>query len=414
MSKTTLSRKGEMTWSEALGTRHDGMIELRRDLHRNPELSMAEHRTAEVIAERLQAAGLEVRTGLETTGAETAVVGVLRGERPGPTIAWRADIDALPLDEIPDLPFKSVTPGAMHACGHDGHTAIAVTLAEALAGRRAEMPGTAVFLFQPGEEVFGGAAPMIAAGVLDDPHVEAVYGLHLTTQSPAGKVWVHPGPSMASADFFNIEVRGMGGHGAFPHFSRDPITIAAHIVVGLQHLVAREISAQETAVLTVGQIESGTKNNIIPETAILRGSLRTYNQTVREQVLARLESFAGAIAEAHRAEAVLGFEAGSTPALVNPSDQTAFIRGCLEESMGHGAVETSRPVMASDDMALFLEARPGCYFRVGIGAPGQPVVPHHNPNFLMDEAGLPVGLKVALHVMLRALEGGGASENPHP
>ncbi|MEE8436451.1 MAG: M20/M25/M40 family metallo-hydrolase, partial [bacterium] len=159
MSKTTLSWKGEMAWGEVLATRHDGMIELRRDLHRNPELSMAEHRTAEVIAERLHAAGLEVRTGSETTGAETAVVGVLRGERPGPTIGWRADIDALPLDEIPDLPFKSGVPGVMHACGHDGHTAIAVTLAEALAGRRAEMPGTAVFLFQPGEEVFGGAAP---------------------------------------------------------------------------------------------------------------------------------------------------------------------------------------------------------------------------------------------------------------
>ena len=407
MSKNTLSRKDGVAWSEARATRHDGLIELRRDLHRHPELSMAEHRTAEVIAERLQAAGLEVRTGLETTGAETAVVGVLRGDRPGRVIGWRADIDALPLDEIPDLPFKSAVPGVMHACGHDGHTAIAVTLAEAMAERRKQMPGTAVFLFQPGEEVFGGAAPMIAAGVLDDPQVEAVYGLHLTTQSPAGKVWAHPGPSMASADFFNIEVRGAGGHGAFPHLSRDPITIAAHIVVGLQHLVGREIPAQETAVLTIGQIESGTKNNIIPETATLRGSLRTYDQSVREQLLARLGSFAGAIAEAHRAEAVLGFEEGSTPALVNPADQTAFIRGCLEESMGHEAVETSRPVRASDDMALFLEARPGCYFRVGIGASDGPVAPHHNPNFLMDEAGLPVGLKVALHVMLSALEGGG-------
>ena len=196
MSKTTLSRKGGVAWSEALATRHDGLIELRRDLHRNPELSMAEHRTAEVIAERLQAAGLEVRTGSEATGAETAVVGILHGERPGRTIAWRADIDALPLNEIPDLPFKSAVPGAMHACGHDGHAAVAITMAEILAARRGELPGTAVFIFQPAEETLGGAQRMIEAGVLDDPPVEKVYGIHLTTLLPAGQVGVRPGPVM--------------------------------------------------------------------------------------------------------------------------------------------------------------------------------------------------------------------------
>jgi amidohydrolase len=401
MSKTTLP------WAQELAKREESLLALRRDFHQHPELSMRESRTAEVIAERLRAAGLEVRTGLAGTG----VVGVLRGEKPGPVVAWRADIDALPLDEVPDLPFKSVHAGVMHACGHDGHTAIAITLAELLAARRRELPGTAVFLFQPGEEVFGGAKPMIEAGALEDPHVEQVYGLHLTTLSPAGVVTVRPGPAMASADFFNVEIRGMGGHGAFPHLSRDPITVAAHIVVGLQALVSREIPAQHTAVLTVGQIESGTKHNIIPERAWLRGSLRTYDNAVRAQLLERLGVFASRIAEAYRAEARLTYEGEGTPPVINPTAPSAFVERCAREELGEAAVPPGKPVMASDDMALFLEARPGCYFRVGIAPHDREPAPHHNPHFYMDEAGLPVGLRVALNVMLHAL-GGEASERP--
>jgi amidohydrolase len=397
MSKTTLA------WAEEIGKHTDSLVALRRDFHQHPELSMAEHRTAEVIAERLTTAGLEVRTGLAGTG----VVGVLHGERPGRTIAWRADIDALPLDEVPDLPFKSATAGVMHACGHDGHTAIAITLAEILAARRAELPGTAVFIFQPGEEVFGGARPMIEEGALENPHVDEVYGLHLTTLSPAGSVWVMPGPSMASADFFSVEIRGMGGHGAFPHLSRDPITVAAHIVVGLQNLVSREIAAQQAAVLTVGQIESGSKHNIIPEVAALRGSLRTFDERVRNQVVERLEAFSSRIAQAYRAEARLVLEGGSCPPVVNHAEPSALVHRCALDEMGPEAMEPPRTVMASDDVALFLQERPGCYFRVGIAPPGGEAMPHHNPNFYMDEAGLAVGVRVGLNVMLNAL--GGAS-----
>ena len=395
MSKTT------PPWADEIGKRGDSLVALRRDLHKHPELSMQERRTAEVIAQRLHAAGLEVRTGLAGTG----VVGVLRGDQAGRVIAWRADIDALPLDEVPELPFKSVHAGVMHACGHDGHAAIAVTLAEILAARRPDVPGTAVFIFQPGEEVFGGARPMIEAGVLENPRVEEVYGLHLTTLSPAGRVWVQPGPSMASADFFNIEVKGMGGHGAFPHLSRDPITAAAHMVVGMQNLVSREIAAQDTAVLTVGQIESGSKHNIIPERAFLRGSLRTFDTRVRDQILERLGTFASRIAQAYRAEASVAFEQGHTPPVVNHEAQSAFVHRCAVEEMGAEAIEEGRPVMASDDVALFLEQRPGCYFRVGIAPPDREPVPHHNPHFYLDEAGLPVGVRVGLKVMLSALRG---------
>jgi len=187
-------------WTQEIGRRHDSLVALRRDFHRHPELSFEERRTAEIIAERLHAAKLDVRTGLGRTG----VVGVLHGDRPGRTIAWRADIDALPLTETFDAPFTSSTSGVMHACGHDGHTAIAITLAEMLAARRGELPGTAVFVFQPAEEVFGGAEPMIAAGALDNPRVAEIYGLHLTTQTAVGQVGIVPGPSMASADFWTV------------------------------------------------------------------------------------------------------------------------------------------------------------------------------------------------------------------
>ena len=394
MSKTT------PTWLQELDARHDSLIDLRRDFHRHPELSFEEHRTAEIIAERLYAAGLEVRTGLGGTG----VVGVLHGDQPGRTIAWRADIDALPLTELLDAPFASAKEGIMHACGHDGHTAIGIILAEMMAARRQEVPGSAVFIFQPAEEIFGGAKPMIEAGALDNPHVEEVYGLHLTTQTPAGHVVVRPGPSMASADFFDVEVEGKGGHGAYPHLSIDPITVAANILLGMQNLVSREVAAQETAVLTVGQIVAGTKHNIIPASATMRGSLRAFSPTVREQVVERLGTFVSDIAHAYQAEAHVSFQGEGCPAVVNHERETAFVHNCVVDEIGSESVGEGVAVMASDDMSLFLQERPGCYFRVGIGPTTGAGRPHHAPEFEMHEGGLPVGLRVGLNVMLNALQ----------
>jgi amidohydrolase len=382
------------SWSEEIGKRLDSMVALRRDFHRHPELSFQERRTAEIIAERLQKAGLEVRTGIAGTG----VVGILRGDKPGKTIAWRADIDALPLTEILDAPFTSGTPGVMHACGHDGHTAIAITLAELMSARRAEVPGTAVFIFQPAEELLGGAKPIIEAGVLDNPRVDEIYGLHLTTQDPAGSVNVRRGPTMASGDGFTVEVRGKGGHGAYPHLSVDPMTAAAHILIGMQSLVTKEVAAKETVVLSVGQIQAGTKNNIIPDKAVMRGTLRTFNFDVREQLLGRLQSFVADMARAYRAEARLDLTMGCPP-VVNPDRETDLVHRCAVDELGEAAVTDGSPVMASDDMSLFLRARPGCYFRVGIApAHGRPA-PHHAPEFEMNELGLPIGLRVALGLM---------------
>ena len=394
-------KKTDPSWTQEIDRRRDELVKVRRDFHRHPELSFEERRTAEIIAEHLHAAKLEVRTGLARTG----VVGVLHGDRPGRTIAWRADIDALPLTEVLDAPFASGTPGVMHACGHDGHTAIAMSLAEILAGRRAEMPGTAVFIFQPAEEVLGGARPMIEAGVLDQPRVEEVYGLHLTTQMPSGQVMVRSGPNMASADAFEVEVRGRGGPGAYPHHSVDPMTAAAHILIGMQHLVAKEVSALETAVLTVGQIQAGTKNNIIPARAVMRGTLRTFDDGVRKQILARLGAFVADMARAYRAEAELKLGDMSCAPVVNHEAQTRFVQECAAAELGAGEVGPGQPVMASDDMCYFLRERPGCYFRVGIAPTHGRPAPHHAPEFEMNEDGLAVGLRAGLGVMLNALAG---------
>jgi amidohydrolase len=386
--------KPQGAWSDEVGRRLDGMVALRRDFHRHPELSFEEKRTSAIIAERLTAAGLEVRTGI----AKTGVVGILRGDRPGRTIAWRADIDALPLTEILDAPFKSGTPGVMHACGHDGHTAIAITAAEILAARRAELPGTAVFIFQPAGELLSGAKPMIEAGVLENPRVDEIYGLHLTTQDVTGKVNVRRGPTMASGDGFDVQVTGKGGHGAYPHLSVDPMTAAAHILIGMQSLVTKEVAAKETVVLSVGQIQAGTKNNIIPEKAIMRGTLRTFDLDVREQMLGRLQAFVSDMARAYRAEARLDLTMGCPP-VINPERETQLVHRCAVEELGEAAVVEGPPVMASDDMSLFLRARPGCYFRVGIAPTHGRAAPHHAPEFEMNEAGLPIGLRLALAVL---------------
>lgn len=394
MSKTAL------TFPQEVKKRQESLVALRRDFHRHAELSFQEQRTAGIIAERLQAAGLEVRTGINKTG----VVGVLRGEKPGPVAAWRADIDALPIVEKLPLPFASVNEGAMHACGHDGHTAIAIILAEIFAARRRDLAGTLVFIFQPAEEVFGGAEGMIKAGVLENPRVETVLGLHLTTQYPAGHVAVRPGPAMASADFFDIVVKGKGGHGAFPHLSVDPITVAAHIVVGLQDLVSREIAAQETAVMTVGEIHAGTKHNIIPETAVLRGSIRAFNMDIRHQMVERLGTFASRIAQAYRAEAQLQMQGDCCPPVVNHELWAKHVHNVAVEEVGADKVTDGKPAMGSDDMSLFLNERPGCYFWVGVAPPNKEPQPHHHPAFEMDEAGLEVGVRVGIRALLKALE----------
>jgi amidohydrolase len=386
---------------DALNARSDDLIALRRDLHRHPELGFEERRTAAIVAERLHRAGIEVTTGVAGTG----VVGVLRGDRPGQTIAWRADMDALPLHEEVDSPFRSTVAQVMHACGHDGHTAIAVILAEVMAARRAQLPGNAVFLFQPAEEVLGGARPMIEAGVLDHHGVEEVYGLHLTSRVSVGRVAARSGISMASADFLEIEVTGRGGHGAYPHLAIDPIAIAAQILIGLPQLVTGTVPAQCPAVLTIGQFSAGTAANIIPERAFMKGSLRTLRASDRRELLERITAYVQGVAAAARARGSVHSIGGGCPPLVNHEHQTRLVCGCASDELGATGVEDGEPVLASDDMSLFLEQRPGCYFRVGAAPDGRPPPPHHSPDFEIHEGGLAIGARVAAQVLLHALQG---------
>ena len=382
---------------EDLRQHDDELVELRRDLHRHPELSWEERRTSAMVAERLHRAGLEVKTI-----AGTGVVGVLHGDRPGRTIAWRADMDALPLHEAVDSPFRSTAADVMHACGHDGHTAIAVVLAEALARKRAGLAGSAVFVFQPAEEVFGGARPMVEAGVLDG--IEEIYGLHLTSRLPVGRVEACPGVSMASADVLEIEVRGRGGHGASPHLAVDPIAIAAQILLGLPQVVTSTVAAQHVAVLTIGQLTAGAAPNIIPELARMRGSLRALREDDRRLLLERIATYVQAVAAGHRAHGAVHAVGGCCPPLVNHGDQTALVHTCASSELGAAAVDAGEPVLASDDMSLFLERRPGCYFRVGAAPEGRAQAPHHSPDFEISEGSLAVGARVAASVLLHALE----------
>jgi amidohydrolase len=258
-----------------------------------------------------------------------------------------------------------------------------------------------VFLFQPAEEVFGGAAPMIEAGALEG--VDEVYGLHFTTRTPVGRVAVRPGPVLASADFFDVEVRGTGGHGAYPHLSVDPVTVAANITLGLSHLVAREVSAQQTAVLTVGQIVGGTKHNIIPATAVMRGSIRAFDPHVRTQLKQRLADYARDIARAYRADAHVTFQADGCPAVVNHAEPSAFAAQQIGTALGRETLTDDAVSMASDDVSLFLQQRPGCFFFIGAAPSDGRPRPHHAPEFEMNEAALPIGLNASLAVLSSAL-----------
>ncbi len=389
-----------MDIKQEIARRHSSLIELRRDFHQHPELAMEETWTAGIIAERLRASGLEVRTGVGHTG----VVGVLRGGHPGKTLAIRADIDALPVQEENDLPFKSKIPGKMHACGHDGHIAIGLTVADILAQHRDNLSGNVTFLFQPAEERIGGAQPMIRDGALKNPDVDAVIALHLWSGLPVGKVGVRAGATFASADGFTITVRGRGGHGAMPHQAVDPVVVASQIVLALQSLVSREISPFNPAVVTVGSIHGGTAFNIIPDTVEMQGTYRTFDENDREFLTRRIPEVARNIATSLRASAEVHVERGCPPC-VSEEGMAQLVARAAAEAVGEQNIHDDQLTTGSDDMAFFLNAVPGCYFVVGTqnSATGCDA-PHHSPRFKIDEDGLPVGVEVMVRAALEYLK----------
>jgi amidohydrolase len=371
------------------------VVAVRRDLHAHPELGNREERTGRLVAERLRDLGLEVRHPV----AKTGVVGILRGGRPGGVVALRADIDALPIEETNDLAFRSQVPGVMHACGHDAHTAILLGAAEVLSGLRSRLPGTVVFLFQPAEEgppegEAGGAPLMVKEGALDDPKVEAVFGLHVGSWVSVGQAGWTDGPIFASSDTFRIEVQGRPVHGAQPHMGLDPVPVAAELVQALQLIVSRQIDGRQPRVLTIGRIQGGTRFNIIADRVTLDGTLRTHDATVRSEIKARMARTVKGVAEAHGTTATLSFLDDGNPPTVNDGD---LARGvgipALERVFGSGAVRVE-PQMVAEDFPSFGQKAPYFYFLLGTrnDAKGIPSV-NHTPRFDVDEDALPLGVR---------------------
>jgi amidohydrolase len=376
----------------------DEVVETRRHLHRHPELSHAEHRSAELCARRCEELGFTVREGVGATG----VLADLDSGRPGPTVMVRADIDALPiLERGADRVARSEVDGVMHACGHDGHTAIALGVAGVLRDLRDRWAGRVRMCFQPAEEVAEGAMPMIEDGTLDG--VDRVLGLHLYSPIPAGRVAVTPGVLFGSADEFGLTIRGRGGHGGLPHTAIDPVVAAAQVVVALQQIVSRETSPFSPAVVTIGRITGGTAFNVIAEEVHLRGTVRALDGDERERLLRRCAEVSENVARALRCESIYERASGCPP-VVSDEESAEIVRRAAVASVGEDMVDRAQPITVGDDVACYLERVPGCYFLVGAGdASGRPVAPHHHPEFDIDESCLPVGVEVLSRAALAAL-----------
>ena len=368
---------------------------VRQQIHQHPELSFQEKETAAFVAAELRALGLEPAEGF---GGSYGVVATLEGGRPGPTLALRADMDALPVEELNDLPFRSQNPGVMHACGHDAHTAVLLGAARALAGVRDKIPGRVRFLFQPAEELPpGGALGMIEAGCLDG--VDAVFGLHQSTAADAGVMLFASGARSASADTFKLTVRGKGGHAARPEAAVDAIQVAGHVIGALHQIVSRRVAAQEQAVITIGTIHGGTKENVIAHEVVLGGTVRALDPDVRTSLEREIESVANGVTQAWGGGYTLDYLHGY-PVLINDAAMTDLARRAAEMALEPEAVQTTnRPTMAAEDFARFLERVPGCYASLGVGTPGSLHRPSsHSGEFVLDETGLTAG--VAWYVSL--------------
>lgn len=364
---------------ETLRSLYGEMVEWRRYLHRHPELSFQEFKTSSWIAEKLEAWGLEVTRGVAGTG----IVARLRGGRPGRTIALRADIDALPIQDEKTCEYASTVPGVMHACGHDGHTAELLAVARYYSLHREETAGTRVFLFQPAEEVLpGGAVGMIAAGALVG--VDAVYGVHLWSPFPYGVVATRPGPLMASPDEFEAEILGRGGHGGLPHQSADAIVAGAHLVVALQTIVSRNVDPLESAVVSVGRLSAGGARNVIADRCQVEGTVRTFTPEARALVRQRLEEVARHIGAMHGTEARMTYFEGYPPVVNDAAEAERFFK-VASELLEPGEARRCDPIMAGEDFSYYLRERPGCFFFVGAGREDGTSAPHHHPRFDIDE-----------------------------
>ena len=417
--------------SEQIDTRaraiEDKLIAWRRDIHQHPELGNQETRTAKLVADHLRALGMDVKTGVAGTG----VVAVLKGGKPGPVVALRADMDALPVKEQVDVPFASKAKGTylgkevdvMHACGHDTHTAILMATAEVLAGMKYELPGSVKFIFQPAEESpadfepdgkkIWGAKMMVQEGVLDNPKVDAIFGLHVSSAYPAGWLSWRSGPAMAAADQFWIDVTGKQTHGARPWSGIDPIVVSSQIILGLQTIASRQINSMlEPAVITVGAIHGGNRMNIVPDSVAMTGTIRTYDEGMKKDIHQRITRTADMIAQSAGAKADVRVVELYNATVNNPA-LTEKMGSTLRRVAGEGNYGLQPKSTASEDFSFYQEKVPGMFFYLGVTPKGTDVdkaAPNHSPRFYVDESGLINGVRalsnLTVDYMARAQQGG--------
>lgn len=373
------------------------LVAWRRALHKRPELGFAEHETAAFIAARLRELEMDVKTGV----AKTGVVGVLRAKAPSrPPVLLRADMDALPILEAPGRSYGSEIAGKMHACGHDGHMAMLLGAASVLSAVRERTDRDVVFCFQPGEEGFGGADAMIREGVLSENGVAEAYGLHLWSLFPVGTVQVRSGPTMAAQDEFVAAMVGKGGHGAMPHEACDPVVAAAQAVVALQSVVARSIDPIQPAVVSIGSLHAGTAPNVIPDTATMHGTLRSFDEGVREILRRRVREVLEGTAAAAGCRLDYTLSPGY-PAVVNDPDAALRVRRHAALVVGETNVVEPAPMAAAEDFAYFLRQVQGAFAFIGAGNVARGITaPHHAPQFDIDESALPIGAELLVRIAL--------------
>ncbi|MFZ1238100.1 MAG: amidohydrolase [Anaerolineae bacterium] len=361
------------------------LIAWRRDFHQHPELGFQETRTSSIVAGHLNDLGIEVQQGVGRTG----VVGIVDGAGDGPTVLLRFDMDALPIQEISDAPYRSQHAGVMHACGHDGHTAIGLGVATLLSRQRQRLFGRVKLIFQPAEEGLGGAMAMIQDGVLQQPAPDYAFGLHLWNQLAFGQVAIQAGPLLAAADEFSLTIIGRGSHGAMPHEGIDAVVVAAQVVMALQTIVSRLVDPTETAVLTIGTIHGGQAFNVLAGDVTMTGTVRTFDANIRQQVWQGIETLVHGICQAYGATFALQQAGCAAPATVNDPRATATMRQAAQALADATQVTPIKPLMIAEDMSEFLQRVPGCFALLGAGPHPHP---HHNAGFDFDERALPVGV----------------------
>ena len=380
---------------EKIAEMKDWLVETRRTIHMNPELGFEEVETSRLIAGYLDKFGLQVKTGM----AKTGVIGLLKGGKPGKTVAIRADMDALPMEEANQVPYRSKVKGKMHACGHDGHVTILLGVARLFSSLADQVQGNIKWVFQPAEEGGGGGRVLTEEGVLENPKVDAIFGAHLFPDLQIGRVGIHEKEGLAATDRFVIKMIGSGAHGAYPHLSRDPIAAVGHLITQIHTIVSRSISPLDSAVITIGKVGGGTAFNIIPDEAEILGTVRSLSQKVRGELKSRMEQVTQGVAKSFGMDYGFDFQYGY-PALINDPEMSRLVAAACAKGIGKENVEFLRPSMGGEDFAYYLEKVPGSFFRLGCGNEAKGIVnPFHSSRFDIDEDVLPFGVEMFTRII---------------